>query len=65
MQQTYCRSFVLLVEAGLSAARVFFVKCYQNTRWGRAAAQFDLEPSQRVGVRVRCGLGLIRADAQG
>ena len=63
--KTVCRTRVLLVEAGFSAARSFFGKAPPNTRRSdRVAAPASyLQPPK--GVRVRSEFGLVLADVQG
>ena len=54
LQKPSSRTLVLLVEVGLSAARVLLKKRHQNTQRSRATAPADLEPPKGLGL----GLGL-------
>ena len=49
---------VLLVKAGLSAARCLKKKRHQNTRRSRVTAPADLEPPKGLGFGLGFGFGL-------
>ena len=64
-----CRTLVLLVEAGFSAAQTFGGESHQKTRRSRATALPTSSPRKdgirvRVRVWVRSGVGLVWVDGK-